>query len=98
MRNIQLWIIGVLVAVSLTGCMNKTSSCFPGQRCEEYQVYTRCGSYLRYECEEICKTCNAYEPSCYSCYACIESSPQSCQGAQLGKGQLGYSQCLATKK
>lgn len=87
MLRIRFGMIVLLTAIALTGCANKASKCFPGQRCEEYQVYTRCGSYLKLECEEICKTCNAYEPSCYSCYACIDASPQACLGAQSGNGQ-----------
>lgn len=70
----------------LAGCTNKPSPCYPGGKCNHYQIYDRCGSSLKYECEDICKQCQSYEPQCYSCYACIESSPQQCLKEQAKSG------------
>ena len=78
MRSVRLCMLILLAGTVLFGCTNKPSTCFPGQKCGEYQVYTRCGSYLRYECEDICRTCNAYEQSCYACWTCIDTSPEAC--------------------
>lgn len=78
MRALQIIIIIASICL-LAGCMtNRKSQCYPGGKCNEYQTYTRCGSYLKYECEDICKKCKAYEPSCYSCSACLESTPTTC--------------------
>lgn len=79
MTVIRIVVLSIMAALMISGCTtNKVSNCFPGKRCNEYQVYTRCGSYLKYECEDICTTCKAYEPSCYSCFACINDHPESC--------------------
>lgn len=90
MKSIRIILLVVLTAGLTTSCMtNKTSTCFPGKRCNEYQVYTRCGSYVKYECEEICSLCKAYEPSCYSCWACIDSAPESCLNNLQHGGRCG---------
>ena len=81
MRYFRICLMAIIAAGLLSSCFtNKASNCFPGKRCNEHQVYTRCGNYLKYECEDICRLCKAYEPSCYSCWSCISSDPEACLG------------------
>lgn len=93
MRFIRLCILCLLAVISLTGCMtNKSSSCFPGLRCNEYQSYNRCGSYLTYECEDICARCHANEPTCTSCWNCLASMPESCIYSRVNGGRCSGAQ------
>jgi len=88
MTVLRIALTTIMTVILISGCStHKKSNCFPGQRCNEYQIYTRCGSYLRYDCEEICSTCKAYEPSCYSCWACIDAAPEACLHSQKVNGQ-----------
>lgn len=78
MKAVSLIFLSLLATLMMTGCTNKPSQCFPGGKCNHYEIKDKCGSTLKYECEDICRQCNAYEPQCYSCYACLENSPQQC--------------------
>lgn len=67
-----------LFTLTLSGCYPcywNAGWHYPGGRCNEYQVYTPCGNYIKHFCDDLCEEeCKFHGPACDMCWQCVSAN------------------------